>query len=65
MIASQYAFDFKGASGTDSPLRVYMGETVPWTTSGTTFTVHNLRSYDTGQCDDYWNWAYTIYVDPK
>ena len=22
--------------------------------------VHNLRSYQTEYCDDYWNWAYTM-----
>jgi hypothetical protein len=63
--ADDYAFDFKSPSGTGSPTRVYMGETVPWRNDGADFTVSNLRSFQTGYCDDYWNWAYTIYVDPK
>jgi hypothetical protein len=61
----EYAFDFKSASGAASPLRVYMGETATWTNGGKPFTVRNLRSFQTTYCDDYWNWAYTIYADPK
>ena len=60
-----YAFDFKSASGADASLRVYMGETATWTSGGKPFTVRNLRSFQSGDCDDYWNWAYTIYADPK
>jgi hypothetical protein len=60
-----YAFDFKSATAADSPLRVYMGETATWTSGGKPFTVRNLRSFQTADCDDYWNWAYTIYADPK
>jgi hypothetical protein len=36
-----------------------------WTNGGDTFTVRNLRSYQTKACDDYWNWAYWIYATPK
>jgi len=63
--ADTYAFDFKSTSGTDAGARVYMGETVTWKNDAVDFTVRNLRSFQTGSCDDYWNWAYTIYVDPS
>jgi hypothetical protein len=63
--ADDYAFDFSGPSGAGSPLRVYMGETATWTLGGASFTARNLRSFQTMACDDYWNWAYTLYVDPK
>ena len=47
------------------PLRVYMSDTASWTLGASTYTVHNLRSFQSIACDDYWNWAYWIYVDPK
>jgi hypothetical protein len=62
--AGIYAFEFTGADG-GPPLRVYMGETVPWTNDGATLKVRNLRSFESGNYDDYWNWAYWIYADPK
>src|SRR6185436_19012491 len=41
-------------------LQVHMKETKPWTVeTGTlveTWNVHDLRSYDTGIPDDFWNW---------
>ena len=46
-------------------LNVPMGETREWIQAGYggshVLTVHNLRSYETGWCDDYWNWGYYIY----
>jgi len=63
--ADNYAFDFSRPGDTAVPARVYMGETVTWKTAAADFTVQNLRSFQTGDCDDYWNWAYTIYADPK
>jgi hypothetical protein len=63
--ADDYAFAFSRPGDTAAPARVYMGETVTWKTAAADFTVQNLRSFQTGNCDDYWNWAYTIYVDPK
>jgi hypothetical protein len=60
-----YAFDFSSASGTSPPVRVYMGDSVTWTSAGASFTVRNLRSFQTTLCDDYWNWAYTIYANPQ
>jgi hypothetical protein len=62
--ADDYAFDFS-TPGDGAPTRVYMGETVTWNSAGTNFTVRNLRSFQTSICDDYWNWAYTIYADPQ
>jgi hypothetical protein len=60
-----YAFDFKSATGDGPAVRVSMGESATWTNAGTSFTVRNLRSFQSVACDDYWNWAYTIYADPK
>lgn len=60
-----YAFEFSAPGSTAAPLRVYMGQAVDWTLGGDSYTVINLRSYQTGNCDDYWNWAYTIYIDPN
>jgi hypothetical protein len=65
LTADDYAFEFSRPGDTAAPARVYMGETVTWKTSAADFTVQNLRSFETGNCDDYWNWAYTIYADPK
>lgn len=31
---------------------------------GYTLTFRNLRSFETGFCDDYWNWAYTVQPAP-
>ena len=63
--ADDYAFDFSSPGDTGAPTRVYMSETVTWKSAGANFTVRNLRSFQTSVCDDYWNWAYTIYADPK
>ena len=63
--ADDYAFEFSRPGDTAAPARVYMGETVTWKTAAVDFTVNNLRSFQTGNCDDYWNWAYTIYADPQ
>jgi hypothetical protein len=62
--ADDYAFDFSSPGDTAAPTRVYMGETTTWKSAGASFTVRNLRSFQTPICDDYWNWAYTIYADP-
>ncbi|MBI5533351.1 MAG: hypothetical protein HY898_11580 [Deltaproteobacteria bacterium] len=42
---------------------VAMGEMQSWMWSNEQpgyWAVHNLRSYSSGACDDYWNWAYRI-----
>jgi hypothetical protein len=59
-----YAFEFSGPSASTVRVRVYMGETAHWTLGASTYTVRNLRSFQSEACDDYWNWAYTIYADP-
>jgi hypothetical protein len=59
----EYAFDFSTPGA--STLHVLMGDTAPWTVGASTYTVRNLRSFQSCATDDYWNWAYTIYADPK
>jgi hypothetical protein len=61
----EYAFDFSDSADLTHRIRVYMGETVPWTLGASSYTIRNLRSFQPTDCDDYWNWAYWIYADPK
>jgi hypothetical protein len=61
----EYAFDFSETAAARPALRVSMGETKTWAASGGSFQVRNLRSYQSTLCDDYWNFAYTLYADPK
>lgn len=60
----EYAFDFHLVRGSSSPVRVYMGDTVSSEIGLYSFSAHNLRSYQTTNCDDYWNFAYTIVSRP-
>jgi len=53
-----YTFEFS-ASGSPA-LTVPMGQSLPWVVSGQNVIVRNHRSYESGKCDDYWNWAFTI-----
>jgi hypothetical protein len=62
--ADEYAFDFSDAADVTHRIRVYMTDTVAWTLGSTGYTIHNLRSFQTQVCDDYWNWAYWIYAAP-
>jgi hypothetical protein len=47
---------------------VYQGESKLFTVSEAGLTrqmyLQNLRSYETGWCDDYWNWAYYVGIYP-
>jgi len=38
--------------------QIGMGQTRTITAKGRSFAFHNLRSYQTSACDDYWNWAF-------
>jgi hypothetical protein len=60
----EYAFDFRLPANTSSSVRVHMGETASWDVGPHSFKAHNLRSYQTAACDDYWNFAYTIISQP-
>jgi len=63
--ADEYALDFSDATDITHRMRVFMGDTGSWTLGASTYTLHNLRSFQSIACDDYWNWAYWIYTDPK
>lgn len=58
-----YLFEFRSKSdpGADA-LVLGMGQQAEWKLAGPDgsqyMTVRNLRSYASGMCDDYWNWAY-------
>ncbi|HMI88135.1 MAG TPA: hypothetical protein VK550_28820 [Polyangiaceae bacterium] len=58
MPVGAYAFEFS-ASGSAS-LTVTMGQSLAWTGNGQNFVVRNHRSYQSGLCDDDWNWAFSI-----
>jgi hypothetical protein len=45
---------------TGNVLDVYMGQTVGWAWEDEYVTVRNLRSFETGQVDDYWNWGFFV-----
>ena len=53
-----YVFEFAAADG--ASLLVPMGQALPWTVGGQNVVVRNHRSFVTGYCDDYWNWAFTV-----
>jgi len=59
-----YVLWFKSPN-TSEVLDVHMGQEREWVQAGYggahVLTVKNLRSYETGWCDDYWNWGYFIY----
>lgn len=46
---------------------VSMGNTIEWALkdpNGRFLLIRNLRSYSSGFCDDYWNWAYWMSFPP-
>jgi len=55
-VADDFAFSFSVGPG-DPGTVVYMGQTT--TVMGPqAMAVRNLRSFESGACDDYWNWAW-------
>jgi hypothetical protein len=63
-----YAFTFTPKASTSPPVEVRMGETKNAPLQSPkglgTVMVRNLRSYETGYCDDNWNFAYYMYWQP-
>lgn len=57
-----YRFDVGGNTGL---VEVYQGESRFISVDGQPpLLFHNLRSFETGWCDDYWNWAYWVTPAP-
>lgn len=68
-IHEDYTFRFRDVDEPGNAIVVPMGETFGyWTlTSGAqseTLAIRNLRSFSSGWCDDYWNWAYWVMPAP-
>lgn len=62
-VPDDYAFSFAPKAAGATPVAVRMGETKPLPLGGTalgTWAVRNLRSYESGACDDSWNWSYWL-----
>lgn len=45
-------------------VHVPMGQTMIWSDSSASYQVRNLRSFSSGNCDDYWNWAFWLVYSP-
>lgn len=52
------------SQGDSKGVRIAMGETALWNMGAQLYQVRNLRSYATGYCDDYWNWAHWLAWTP-
>lgn len=64
-VPENYALRFKEELGGDEPgPLLYMGESMLWPVSDkgqyVNWQVRNLKSFETGYCDDYWNWGYYV-----
>lgn len=58
-VPEDYVLQFQ--SRTDgSAVDVPMGQIGQFAADGQWLSAKNLRSYETGYCDDYWNWAYWV-----
>jgi hypothetical protein len=56
-----YAWKFSHSSST--PTTMAMGENARlWGVNGQNLVIANYRSYESGLCDDYWNWAFTMWA---
>jgi hypothetical protein len=64
MPKDDFVFTFRSQLDPTSTLELAMGETRDWQLNGPNgpilWTVRNLRSFESGYCDDYWNWAYWL-----
>lgn len=62
--ADMYTLYFGAIWMSSLGMPVPMGTTSPWLFNGMDgdqmLTVRNLRSYSSGMCDDYWNWAWYV-----
>lgn len=58
---------FRSPLDPSSTLELPMGETSEWMLNGPNGPIYwylrNLRSYESGLCDDYWNWAWWMLPD--
>jgi hypothetical protein len=63
-LEDEYRFDIHGVSDTSA----YQGETIYFDANEggqvRPLQFRNLRSFETGWCDDYWNWAYWVVPAP-
>jgi hypothetical protein len=57
---ADYSYVFSSTEPGAPKVEVFMGEAGNLLLGSKTYTAYNLRSYDTGYCDDYWNFAYFI-----
>lgn len=60
-----YALRLRQAFNPDDPgITLTMGESTWWQVSDegqyAEWQVRNLKSFETGECDDYWNWGYYV-----
>ena len=64
----EYALLFTSVTSTETTFRVLMGESLRMELGQpdvpNSWIVHNLRSYQTEYCDDYWNFAWFVRYDP-
>ena len=56
----KYDLRFTPVDNPSGGVTVTTAETKTMTVSETYVAVRNLRSFESGNCDDYWNWAYWV-----
>lgn len=66
-IKDDYLLRFFQIDQEGNSVTVPMGSTASWKIlipdGGYPYTVRNLRSFETGNCDDYWNWGYYVALE--